>query len=57
MIDLFYILLSQWVPEYPVRHLQRYPVDPLTSHDPLFKHGEDEQVVILMAEKMTNVHK
>ena len=44
MIDLIYVLLSQRVPEYPVRHLQRYPVDPLTSHDPSFKHGEDEQV-------------
>ena len=44
MIDLIYILLSQRVPEYPGRHLQRYPVDPLVTHDPLFRHGEDEQV-------------
>ena len=44
MIDLIYILLSQRVPEYPGRHLQRYPADPLVTHDPLFWHGDDEQV-------------
>ena len=38
------ILLSQRVPKYPDGHLQRYPVYPLTIHDPLFRHGEDEQV-------------
>ena len=37
-------LLSQRAPEYPGRHVQRYPV-PWTMHDPLFKHGEDEQMV------------
>ena len=39
-----YNLLSQRMPEYPGRHVQRYPVDPLTAHDPLFKHEEDEQL-------------
>ena len=39
-----YDLLSQRMPEYPGRHVQRYPVDPLTTHDPLFKHGEEEQL-------------
>ena len=39
-----YDLLSQRMPEYPGRHVQRYPVDLLTTHDPLFKHGEDEQL-------------
>ena len=39
-----YFLLSQWVPEYPGRHVQRYPVGPLMTHDPLFRHGEDEQM-------------
>ena len=43
MIDLTYILLSQQRPKYPGRHVQRYPVDPLI-HDPLFRHGEDEQM-------------
>ena len=33
------------MPEYPGRHVQRYPVDPLTTHDPLFKHGEEEQLL------------
>ena len=31
------------MPEYPGRHVQIYPVDPLI-HDPLFRHGEDEQM-------------
>ena len=31
------------MPEYPGRHVQRYPVDPLI-HDPLFRHGENEQM-------------
>ena len=33
-------------PEYPGKHVQiiRYPVDLLTTHDPLFKHGDDKQV-------------
>ena len=39
-----YFLLSQRMPEYPGRHVQRYPVDPLTTHNPLFKHGEEEQM-------------
>ena len=38
-------LLSQRAPEYPGRHVQRYPVDAWTTHDPLFKHGEDEQLL------------
>ena len=38
-------LLSQQAPEYPGRHVQRYPVDPLTTHDPLFKHEVEEQMV------------
>ena len=41
---IIYSLLSQRMPEYPGGHVQRYPVDPLTTHDPLFKHGEDEQL-------------
>lgn len=24
--------------------MQKYPVDPLMTHDPLFRHGEDEQM-------------
>ena len=41
---MFY-LLSQRGPEYPGRHVQlKYPVDPLTAHDPLFRQGDDEQV-------------
>ena len=40
-----YDLLSQRMPEYPGRHVQRYPVDPLTTHNPLFKHGEEEQLL------------
>ena len=32
------------MPEYPGGHVQRYPVDPLVTHDPLFEHGEEEQV-------------
>ena len=43
MIDLIKILPSQRIPKYPARHVQRYPVDSLTTHDPLFRHGEDEQ--------------
>ena len=39
-----YFLLSQRVPEYPGGHVQLYPVDPLTTHDPLFTHGEGEQM-------------
>ena len=39
-----FFLLSQRVPEYPGGHVHRYPVDPLTTHDPLFRHGEDEQI-------------
>ena len=42
--DIIYVLLSQWMPEYPSGHVQRYPVDPWTTHDPLFRHGEDEQL-------------
>ena len=38
-------LFSRRAPEYPGRHAQRYPVDPWRTHDPLFKHGEDEQMV------------
>ena len=38
-------LVSQRAPECPGTHVQRYPVDPLTMHDPLFKHGEEEQMV------------
>ena len=45
MIDLIKILLSQQMPKYPTRHVQRYPVDLLTTHDPLFRHGEDEQII------------
>ena len=41
---IIYVLLSQRIPEYPGRHVQRYPIDLLTTHDPLFKHGEDEQL-------------
>ena len=38
-------LLSQRGPEYPGRHAQlKYPVDPLTAHEPLFRQGDDEQV-------------
>ena len=38
-------LLSQRGPKYPGRHVQlKYPVDPLTAHDPLFRQGDDEQV-------------
>ena len=44
MMHSIYILLSQWRPEYPGKHVQWYPVDPLTTHDPLFRHGEDEQM-------------
>ena len=41
---MFY-LLSQRGPEYPGRHVQlKYPVDPLTAHDPLFRQKDDEQV-------------
>ena len=43
-MGLIYFLLSQRGPECPGKHVQRYPVDPLTTHDPLFKHGDDEQV-------------
>ena len=32
------------MPEYPGRHVQRYPVGPLPTHDPLFKHGMDKQI-------------
>ena len=41
-----YFLLSnsQRMPEYRGRHVQRYPVDPLTTHDPFFRHGEEEQL-------------
>ena len=40
---IIYILLSQRGPKYPCRHVQvGYPVDLLTAHDPLFRHGEDE---------------
>ena len=31
------------MPKYPGGHVQRYPVVRLTTYDPLFKHGEDEQ--------------
>ena len=50
--SLIYFLLSQRVPEYPSRHVQRYPVDPLTKHDPLLRHGADEQMSTKMAEYM-----
>ena len=32
------------MPEHPGGHIHRYPVDPLTTHDPLFRQGEDEQM-------------
>ena len=37
-------LLSQCRPENPGIHEQKYPVDPFMTHDPLFRHGEDEQI-------------
>ena len=33
------------MPEYRGRHVERYPVDSLTTHDPLFRRGEDEQLL------------
>ena len=33
------------MPEYPDKHVHRYPVDPLAMHDPLFRHGEGEQML------------
>ena len=44
MMCIIHVLLSQRGPEYPGRHIQRYPVDSLATHDPLFKHGEEEQM-------------
>ena len=51
---IIYILLSQRGPEYPGRHVQLgYPVDLLTAHDPLFRHGEDK--LQMSAEKKTKL--
>ena len=44
MMNIIHVLLSQWGPEYPDRHVQRYPADPLATHDPLFKQGQEEQM-------------
>ena len=41
---VIYFLLSQRIPEYPRGHVQKYLADPLKTHVPLFRHGEDEQL-------------
>ena len=33
------------MPKYLGQHVQRYPVDPLKTQDPLFRHGDDEQLL------------
>ena len=47
-------ILSQRGPVYPGIHVQLgYPVDPLTAHDPLFRHTEDE--LQMSAEKKNKI--
>ena len=46
-------ILSQRGPVYPGIHVQLgYPVDPLTAHDPLFRHGGDDYKCQLKKNKL-----
>ena len=40
----YFLLDPQRGPVYPGLHVQRYPVDLLPAHDPLLRHGENEQM-------------